>query len=145
MTKPSLSLLGELLGDDSKEVDLFDDVQRNLGQILNNLPALINLEGQSSIIGQSMLDFGNVSTNYHGNREALVARLQHAIEKFEPRLEDVSVQLYGAQQNGSVLRVGLTARLNLDGFLTDVFFGGQSRAKWKLGKIDGVGTWLRAF
>lgn len=123
MTKPSLSLLGELLGDDSKEVDLFDDVQRNLGQILNNLPALINLEGQSSIIGQSMLDFGNVSTNYHGNREALVARLQHAIEKFEPRLEDVSVQLYGAQQNGSVLRVGLTARLNLDGFLTDVFFG----------------------
>ena len=123
MTKPSLSLLGELLGDDSKEVDLFDDVQRNLGQILNNLPALINIEGQSSIIGQSMLDFGNVSTNYHGNREALVARLQHAIEKFEPRLEDVSVQLYGAQQNGSVLRVGLTARLNLDGFLTDVFFG----------------------
>ena len=123
MTKPSLSLLGELLGNDSKEVDLFDDVQRNLGQILNNLPALINLEGQSSIIGQSMLDFGNVSTNYHGNREALVARLQHAIEKFEPRLEDVSVQLYGAQQNGSVLRVGLTARLNLDGFLTDVFFG----------------------
>ena len=75
MTKPSLSLLGELLGDDSKEVDLFDDVQRNLSQILNNLPALINLEGQSSIIGQSMLDFGNVSTNYHGNREALVARL----------------------------------------------------------------------
>ena len=123
MTKPSLSLLGELLGNDSKEVDLFDDVQRNLGQILNNLPALINLEGQSSIIGQSMLDFGNVSTNYHGNREALVARLQHAIEKFEPRLEDVSVQLYGAQQNGSVLRIGLTARLNLDGFLTDVFFG----------------------
>ena len=123
MTKPGLSLLGELLGDDTKEVDLFDDVQRNLGQILNNLPALINLEGQSSIIGQSMLDFGNVSTNYHGNREALVARLQHAIEKFEPRLEDVSAQLYGAQQNGSVLRVGLTARLNLDGFLTDVFFG----------------------
>ena len=123
MTKPSLSLLGELLGDDSKEVDLFDDVQRNLSQILNNLPALINLEGQSSIIGQSMLDFGNVSTNYHGNREALVARLQHAVEKFEPRLEEVSVQLYGAQQNGSVLRVGLTARLNLDGFLTDVFFG----------------------
>ncbi|MGB1773869.1 MAG: GPW/gp25 family protein [Arenicellales bacterium] len=123
MTKPSLSLLGELLGDDSKEVDLFDDVQRNLGQILNNLPALINLEGQGSIIGQSMLDFGNVSTNYHGNREALVARLQHAVEKFEPRLEEVSVQLYGAQQNGSVLRVGLTARLNLDGFLTDVFFG----------------------
>ena len=123
MTKPSLSLLGELLGDDSKEVDLFDDVQRNLGEILNNLPALINLEGQSSIIGQSMLDFGNVSTNYHGNREALVARLQHAVEKFEPRLEEVSVQLYGAQQNGSVLRVGLTARLNLDGFLTDVFFG----------------------
>ncbi len=123
MTKPSLSLLGELLGDDSKEVDLFDDVQRNLGQILNNLPALINLEGQSSIIGQSMLDFGNLSTNYHGNREALVARLQHAVEKFEPRLEEVSVQLYGAQQNGSVLRVGLTARLNLDGFLTDVFFG----------------------
>ncbi len=123
MTKPSLSLLGELLGDDSKEVDLFDDVQRNLSQILNNLPALINLEGQSSIIGQSMLDFGNVSTNYHGNREALVARLQHAVEKFEPRLEEVSVQLYGAQQNGSVLRVGLTASLNLDGFLTDVFFG----------------------
>ncbi len=123
MTKPSLSLLGELLGDDSKEVDLFDDVQRNLGQILNNLPALINLEGQSSIIGQSMLDFGNVSTSYHGNREALVARLQHAVERFEPRLEEVSVQLYGAQQNGSVLRVGLTARLNLDGFLTDVFFG----------------------
>ena len=123
MTKPSLSLLGELLGNDSKEVDLFDDVQRNLGQILNNLPALINLEGQSSIIGQSMLDFGNVSTNYHGNREALVARLQHAVEKFEPRLEEISVQLYGAQQNGSVLRVGLTARLNLDGFLTDVFFG----------------------
>ena len=123
MTKPSLSLLGELLGDDSKEVDLFDDVQRNLSQILNNLPALINLEGQSSIIGQSMLDFGNLSTNYHGNREALVARLQHAVEKFEPRLEEVSVQLYGAQQNGSVLRVGLTARLNLDGFLTDVFFG----------------------
>ena len=123
MTKPSLSLLGELLGDDSKEVDLFDDVQRNLGQILNNLPALINIEGQSSIIGQSMLDFGNVSTSYHGNREALVARLQHAVEKFEPRLEEVSVQLYGAQQNGSVLRVGLTARLNLDGFLTDVFFG----------------------
>ena len=123
MTKPSLSLLGELLGDDSKQVDLFDDVQRNLGEILNNLPALINLEGQSSIIGQSMLDFGNVSTNYHGNREALVARLQHAVEKFEPRLEEVSVQLYGAQQNGSVLRVGLTARLNLDGFLTDVFFG----------------------
>ena len=123
MTKPGLSLLGELLGDDSKEVDLFDDVQRNLGQILNNLPALIDLEGQSSIIGQSMLDFGNVSTSYHGNREALVARLQHAVEKFEPRLEDVSVQLYGAQQNGSVLRVGLTARLNLDGFLTDVFFG----------------------
>ena len=123
MTKPSLSLLGELLGDDSKEVDLFDDVQRNLGQILNNLPALINLEGQSSIIGQSMLDFGNLSTNYHGNREALVARLQHAVEKFEPRLEEVSVQLYGAQQNGSVLRVGLTASLNLDGFLTDVFFG----------------------
>ena len=123
MTKPSLSLLGELLGDDSKEVDLFDDVQRNLGQILNNLPALINLEGQGSIIGQSMLDFGNVSTNYHGNREALVARLQYAVEKFEPRLEEVSVQLYGAQQNGSVLRVGLTARLNLDGFLTDVFFG----------------------
>lgn len=123
MTKPSLSLLGELLGDDSKEVDLFDDVQRNLGQILNNLPALINLEGQGSIIGQSMLDFGNVSTNYHGNREALVARLQHAVEKFEPRLEEVSVQLYGSQQNGAVLRVGLTARLNLDGFLTDVFFG----------------------
>ena len=123
MTKPSLSLLGELLGDDSKQVDLFDDVQRNLGEILNNLPALINLEGQSSIIGQSMLDFGNVSTNYHGNRDALVARLQHAVEKFEPRLEEVSVQLYGAQQNGSVLRVGLTARLNLDGFLTDVFFG----------------------
>tara|TARA_B100000029_G_scaffold321638_1_gene314073 strand:- start:23 stop:448 length:426 start_codon:yes stop_codon:yes gene_type:complete len=123
VTKPSLSLLGELLGDDSKEVDLFDDVQRNLSQILNNLPALINLEGQSSIIGQSMLDFGNVSTNYHGNREALVARLQHAVEKFEPRLEEVSVQLYGAQQNGSVLRVGLTASLNLDGFLTDVFFG----------------------
>ena len=123
MTKPSLSLLGELLGDDSKEVDLFDDVQRNLSQILNNLPALINLEGQSSIIGQSMLDFGNLSTNYHGNREALVARLQHAVEKFEPRLEEVSVQLYGAQQNGSVLRVGLTASLNLDGFLTDVFFG----------------------
>lgn len=123
MTKPSLSLLGELLGDDSKQVDLFDDVQRNLGQILNNLPALINLEGQSSIIGQSMLDFGNVSTSYHGNREALVARLQHAVERFEPRLEEVSVQLYGAQQNGSVLRVGLTARLNLDGFLTDVFFG----------------------
>ncbi len=123
MTKPSLSLLGELLGDDSEEVDLFDDVQRNLSQILNNLPALINLEGQSSIIGQSMLDFGNVSTNYHGNREALVARLQHAVEKFEPRLEEVSVQLYGAQQNGSVLRVGLTASLNLDGFLTDVFFG----------------------
>ena len=123
MTKPSLSLLGELLGNDSKEVDLFDDVQRNLGQILNNLPALINLEGQSSIIGQSMLDFGNVSTSYHGNREALVARLQHAVEKFEPRLEEISVQLYGAQQNGSVLRVGLTARLNLDGFLTDVFFG----------------------
>ena len=123
MTKPGLSLLGELLGDDSKEVDLFDDVQRNLGQILNNLPALINLEGQSSIIGQSMLDFGNVSTSYHGNREALVARLQHAVERFEPRLEEVSVQLYGAQQNGSVLRVGLTARLNLDGFLTDVFFG----------------------
>ena len=123
MTKPSLSLLGELLGDDSKQVDLFDDVQRNLGEILNNLPALINLEGQSSIIGQSMLDFGNVSTNYHGNREALVARLQHAVEKFEPRLEEVSVQLYGAQQNGSVLRVGLTARLNLGGFLTDVFFG----------------------
>ena len=123
MTKPSLSLLGELLGDDSKQVDLFDDVQRNLGEILNNLPALINLEGQSSIIGQSMLDFGNVSTSYHGNREALVARLQHAVEKFEPRLEEVSVQLYGAQQNGSVLRVGLTARLNLDGFLTDVFFG----------------------
>lgn len=123
MTKPSLSLLGELLGDDGKEVDLFDDVQRNLGQILNNLPALINIEGQSSIIGQSMLDFGNVSTSYHGNREALVARLQHAVEKFEPRLEEVSVQLYGAQQNGSVLRVGLTARLNLDGFLTDVFFG----------------------
>lgn len=123
MTKPSLSLLGELLGDDNKEVDLFDDVQRNLSQILNNLPALINLEGQSSIIGQSMLDFGNVSTNYHGNREALVARLQHAVEKFEPRLEEVSVQLYGAQQNGSVLRVGLTASLNLDGFLTDVFFG----------------------
>lgn len=123
MTKPSLSLLGELLGDDSKEVDLFDDVQRNLGEILNNLPALINLEGQSSIVGQSMLDFGNVSTSYHGNREALVARLQHAVERFEPRLEEVSVQLYGAQQNGSVLRVGLTARLNLDGFLTDVFFG----------------------
>ena len=123
MTKPGLSLLGELLGDDTKEVDLFDDVQRNLGQILNNLPALINLEGQGSIIGQSMLDFGNVSTNYHGNREALVARLQHAVERFEPRLEEVSVQLYGAQQNGSVLRVGLTARLNLDGFLTDVFFG----------------------
>ena len=123
MTKPGLSLLGELLGDDSKEVDLFDDVQRNLGQILNNLPALIDLEGQSSIIGQSMLDFGNVSTSYHGNREALVARLQHAVERFEPRLEEVSVQLYGAQQNGSVLRVGLTARLNLDGFLTDVFFG----------------------
>ena len=123
MTKPGLSLLGELLGDDTKEVDLFDDVQRNLGEILNNLPALINLEGQSSIIGQSMLDFGNVSTNYHGNREALVARLQHAVEKFEPRLEEVSVQLYGAQPNGSVLRVGLTARLNLDGFLTDVFFG----------------------
>ncbi|MGB1447945.1 MAG: type VI secretion system baseplate subunit TssE [Arenicellales bacterium] len=123
MTKPSLSLLGELLGDDSKQVDLFDDVQRNLGQILNNLPALIDLEGQSSIIGQSMLDFGNVSTSYHGNREALVARLQHAVERFEPRLEEVSVQLYGAQQNGSVLRVGLTARLNLDGFLTDVFFG----------------------
>ena len=123
MTKPGLSLLGELLGDDTKEVDLFDDVQRNLGQILNNLPALIDLEGQSSIIGQSMLDFGNVSTSYHGNREALVARLQHAVEKFEPRLEEISVQLYGAQQNGSVLRVGLTARLNLDGFLTDVFFG----------------------
>ena len=123
MTKPGLSLLGELLGDDTKEVDLFDDVQRNLGQILNNLPALINIEGQSSIIGQSMLDFGNVSTSYHGNREALVARLQHAVERFEPRLEEVSVQLYGAQQNGSVLRVGLTARLNLDGFLTDVFFG----------------------
>ena len=123
MTKPSLSLLGELLGDDGKEVDLFDDVQRNLGQILNNLPALINIEGQSSIIGQSMLDFGNVSTSYHGNREALVARLQHAVEKFEPRLEEVSVQLYGAQQNGSVLRVGLTARLNLDGIWTDVFFG----------------------
>ena len=123
MTKPGLSLLGELLGGDTKEVDLFDDVQRNLGQILNNLPALIDLEGQSSIIGQSMLDFGNVSTSYHGNREALVARLQHAVERFEPRLEEVSVQLYGAQQNGSVLRVGLTARLNLDGFLTDVFFG----------------------
>ena len=102
---------------------MFDDVQRNLGQILNNLPALINLEGQGSIIGQSMLDFGNVSTNYHGNREALVARLQHAVATFEPRLEEVSVQLYGSQQNGAVLRVGLTARLNLDGFLTDVFFG----------------------
>ena len=123
MTKPSLSLLGELLADDSREADLFDDVQRNLDQILNNLPALIDIEGQSTIIGQSMLDFGNVSTNYHGNREVLASRLQHAVERFEPRLEEVSVQLYGSQRNGSVLRVGLTARLNLDGFLADVFFG----------------------
>lgn len=118
-----MSLLGELLADGSRDADLFDDIQRNLDQILNNLPVLINLEGQSSVVTQSILDFGNLSTNYHGNREVLISRLQHAVERFEPRLEEVSVQLYGAQQNGSVLRVGLTAKLNLKGFMTDVFFG----------------------
>ena len=81
-----------------------------------------------------MLDFGSIPVNYHGNREMLVLRLQQAITQFEPRLQEVSVQVFGVQQNGSVLRLGLTAKANINGFWTDVFFGAN---------LEQNGTWAK--
>ena len=50
------------------------------------------------------------------------------------RLEEVSVQIFGAQQNGAVLRLGLTAKANINGYWTDVFFGAN---------LEQNGTWAK--
>lgn len=134
MTEPKVSLLGELLTGANKDVSLFDDITSNLNHIFKNLPTLIDTQGESDVIGGSMLDFGNIPVNYHGNRELLVARLQETIGRFEPRLEEVSVQIFGAQQNGAVLRLGLTAKANINGYWTDVFFGAN---------LEQNGTWAK--
>ena len=134
MTEPKVSLLGELLTGANKDVSLFDDITSNLNHIFKNLPTLIDTQGESDVIGESMLNFGNIPVNYHGNRELLVARLQETIGRFEPRLEEVSVQIFGAQQNGAVLRLGLTAKANINGYWTDVFFGAN---------LEQNGTWAK--
>ena len=134
MTEHTVSLLGELLTGANKDVSLFDDITRNLNHIFKNLPTLIDTQGESDVIGGSMLDFGNIPVNYHGNRELLVSRLQETIGRFEPRLEEVSVQIFGAQQNGAVLRLGLTAKANINGYWTDVFFGAN---------LEQNGTWAK--
>ena len=134
MGEQTVSLLGELLADANENVNLFDDITRNLNHIFKNLPTLIEIQGESDVIGGSMLDFGSIPVNYHGNREMLVSRLQQAIGQFEPRLQEVSVQVFGVQQNGSVLRLGLTAKANINGFWTDVFFGAN---------LEHNGTWAK--
>tara|TARA_B100000700_G_C14961310_1_gene816614 strand:- start:123 stop:551 length:429 start_codon:yes stop_codon:yes gene_type:complete len=134
MSEPTVSLLGELLTDANENVSLFDDITRNLNHIFKNLPTLIDTHSESHVIGGSMLDFGNIPVNYHGNREMLVARLQEAIGQFEPRLEEVSVRIFGAQQNGAVLRLGLTAKITINGYETDVFFGAN---------LEQNGTWAK--
>lgn len=134
MTEPKVSLLGELLTGANKDVSLFDDITSNLNHIFKNLPTLIDTQSESDVISESMLNFGNIPVNYHGNRELLVARLQETIGRFEPRLEEVSVQIFGAQQNGAVLRLGLTAKANINGYWTDVFFGAN---------LEQNGTWAK--
>lgn len=134
MTEPKVSLLGELLTGANKDVSLFDDITNNLNHIFKNLPTLIDTQSESDVISESMLNFGNIPVNYHGNRELLVARLQETIGRFEPRLEEVSVQIFGAQQNGAVLRLGLTAKANINGYWTDVFFGAN---------LEQNGTWAK--
>lgn len=134
MTEHTVSLLGELLTGANKDVSLFDDITNNLNHIFKNLPTLIDTQGESDVISESMLNFGNIPVNYHGNRELLVARLQETIGRFEPRLEEVSVQIFGAQQNGAVLRLGLIAKANINGYWTDVFFGAN---------LEQNGTWAK--
>ena len=134
MTEHTVSLLGELLTGANKDVSLFDDITSNLNHIFKNLPTLIDTQSESDVISESMLNFGNIPVNYHGNRELLVARLQETIGRFEPRLEEVSVQIFGAQQNGAVLRLGLTAKANINGYWTDVFFGAN---------LEQNGTWAK--
>mgnify|MGYP006096771675 FL=1 len=134
MTEHTVSLLGELLTGANKDVSLFDDITNNLNHIFKNLPTLIDTQSESDVISESMLNFGNIPVNYHGNRELLVARLQETIGRFEPRLEEVSVQIFGAQQNGAVLRLGLTAKANINGYRTDVFFGAN---------LEQNGTWAK--
>lgn len=134
MTEHTVSLLGELLTGANKDVSLFDDITNNLNHIFKNLPTLIDTQSESDVISESMLNFGNIPVNYHGNRELLVARLQETIGRFEPRLEEVSVQIFGAQQNGAVLRLGLTAKANINGYWTDVFFGAN---------LEQNGTWAK--
>ena len=134
MGEQTVSLLGELLADANENVNLFDDITRNLNHIFKNLPTLIDTQSESDVISESMLNFGNIPVNYHGNRELLVARLQETIGRFEPRLEEVSVQIFGAQQNGAVLRLGLTAKANINGYWTDVFFGAN---------LEQNGTWAK--
>ena len=126
--------MGELLTGANKDVSLFDDITNNLNHIFKNLPTLIDTQSESDVISESMLNFGNIPVNYHGNRELLVARLQETIGRFEPRLEEVSVQIFGAQQNGAVLRLGLTAKANINGYWTDVFFGAN---------LEQNGTWAK--
>ena len=135
MTEHTVSLLGELLTGANKDVSLFDDITNNLNHIFKNLPTLIDTQSESDVISESMLNFGNIPVNYHGNRELLVARLQETIGRFEPRLEEVSVQIFGAQQNGAVLRLGLTAKANINGYWTDVFFGANLEQNGTLAKL----------
>ena len=134
MTEHTVSLLGELLTGANKDVSLFEDITNNLNHIFKNLPTLIDTQSECDVISESMLNFGNIPVNYHGNRELLVARLQETIGRFEPRLEEVSVQIFGAQQNGAVLRLGLTAKANINGYWTDVFFGAN---------LEQNGTWAK--
>ena len=131
--RPQLNFFASLVKGNKTEQHLNIDIQRNVELILNSLPPLVESGEKYPLCRSSNLFYGTVSVLFHGQRDRLAKMLAKSIEKYEPRLRDIRVEVYREQRDGDQIRFGIFGTIYSDSEPQDLFLGGN---------LDVKGQWI---
>lgn len=123
----SLSVLDRLIDDgagsqlsDFSSLRLFKEaVQRDLANLLNSRRDIIELppdlpEVKKSIASYGIPDFSTASVDSLADRNRILRAVEEAVSLFEPRLENVTVEVVPVDEKERMLRFRLDGRLRID-------------------------------
>jgi len=105
--------------DRPRQIDqLRSQVKRDLEYLLNSRRALPDFPAERDRLNHSLLTFGLPDFSDKGLVALLSGELKHAvaqaIERFEPRLSDVEIEIDHEWRGSQVLRFHISARLNVE-------------------------------
>jgi type VI secretion system protein ImpF len=105
--------------DRPRQIDqLRNQVKRDLEYLLNSRRALPDFPAERDQLNHSLLTFGLPDFSDKGLVALLSGELKNAvaqaIERFEPRLTDVAIEIDQESQGSNVLRFHISAQLNVE-------------------------------